>query len=127
MNLLLPRTLAARHTPKVDTNSPPALAVNLRNLMAEFVNKKWGQRYLTTINKAISQASILSLPDLAASVVEASLPETLGVLDAANLQTRYELVTQLITKQLDVMKLSKDLQVKVNDNLQKTQRQVLLR
>lgn len=95
--------------------------------MAEFVNKKWGQRYSSTINKAISQASILSLPDLAASVVEASLPETLSVLDSTNLQTRYELVTQLITKQLDVMKLSKDLQVKVNDNLQKTQRQVLLR
>ncbi len=73
----------------------------------------------------VEDASVLA--DLIASNVEASIEEKQQVLEASELSARMRKVLELLTRQLEVLKLSNKISSQVKGEMSKTQREYYLR
>jgi ATP-dependent Lon protease len=67
------------------------------------------------------------LSDLFASMIDLSLEEKLQILELADIKARIKVVLELLTRQVQVLKISQKLQTTVENKLGQKQREFILR
>ncbi len=103
-----------------------ALARNAANQFQEIVNLSPGMA--DELKVAILNIEDLSkLSDVIAANLNISLQEKQGVLECISLQERYDVLTLLLNRELEVLQLGSEIQHKVSTSMSKSQREYFLR
>ncbi|KAJ3113412.1 hypothetical protein HDU96_003422 [Phlyctochytrium bullatum] len=124
-------TFTEEKEPEKDDKEFAALAINLRStgreLASVLAQLQLPPSVLKQLNQIMDSTPPGRLADLFASMIDLSLEEKLQILELSNVKERITRVLELLTRQVQVLKISQKLQTTVENKLGQKQREFILR
>ncbi|KAJ3216478.1 hypothetical protein HDU67_009433 [Dinochytrium kinnereticum] len=124
-------SLMEEKEPEKDDKEFAALVINLRStgrdLAGVLAQLQLPPSVLKQLNQIMDSTSPPRLADLFASMIDLSIEEKLQILELSNVKERISRVLELLTRQVQVLKISQKLQTTVENKLGQKQREFILR
>ncbi len=103
-----------------------AMIRQLRELMHLYVAAS-GKNINTTLKRISEFKSIVRIMDEIAGNIPISLEERQTILEETEIRRRFEYLSVLLTKEVEIMRIKREFQIKVKEQVDKNQKEYLLR